>query len=134
MFRFSEDSILNEVASILQEWTEVWHELYLQRDHGKFSQLKKLMEQLLDLRKQYTLGQLSYTQKQDLRMKIVDKIHLGSKLLELDLVARESDGQSVNTKTTSAVHIYDRVRYELLNTQWARKIKKVQAKKTREIK
>ena len=67
------------------------------------------MEQLLDLRKQYTLGQLSYTQKQDLRMKIVDKIHLGSKLLELDLVARESDGQSVNTKTTSAVHIYDRV-------------------------
>ena len=43
-------------------------------------------------------------------MKIVDKIHLGSKLLELDLVARESDGQSVNTKTTSAVHIYDRVR------------------------
>ena len=56
VFRFSEDSILNEVASILQEWTEVWHELYLQRDHGKFSQLKKLMEQLLDLRKQYTLG------------------------------------------------------------------------------
>ena len=74
------------------------------------------MEQLLDLRKQYTLGQLSYTQKQDLRMKIVDKIHLGSKLLELDLVARESDGQSVNTKTTSAVHIYDRVRYELLHS------------------
>ena len=101
---------MSEVTDVLQEWTEVWHELYLLRDHGKFTQLKKLMEQLSDLRRQYTLSHLTYQQKQELRLKIVDKIHLGTKLLDLDLVAREIDGQGVDTKMTSAVHVYNRVR------------------------
>ena len=68
------------------------------------------MEQLSDLRRQYTLSHLTYQQKQELRLKIVDKIHLGTKLLDLDLVAREIDGQGVDTKMTSAVHVYNRVR------------------------
>ena len=109
-FRSSDDTTMSEVADVLQEWTEVWHELYLLRDHGKFTQLKKLMEQLSDLRRQYTLSHLTFQQKQELRLKIVDKIHLGTKLLDLDLVAREIDGQGVDTKMTSAVHVYNRVK------------------------
>ena len=69
------------------------------------------MEQLSELRRQYTLGHLTYQQKQELRMKIVDKIHLGTKLLDLDLVAREANGQGVDTKNNSAVHVYDRVSF-----------------------
>ena len=32
-----------EAADVLREWSEVWHDLYLQRDQGKFNQLKNLL-------------------------------------------------------------------------------------------
>lgn len=98
-----------EAANVLREWTEIWHELYLLRDQSKFNQLKKLMEQLLDLRRQLVSGHLTSQQKGELRMKMVDKINLGTRLLDMDIVAREPDGQAVDAKRCSAVHIFNRV-------------------------
>ena len=132
-FRSSDDNTLSEVTDVLQEWTEVWHELYLLRDHGKFTQLKKLMEQLSDLRRQYTLSHLTYQQKQELRLKIVDKIHLGTKLLDLDLVAREIDGQGVDTKMTSAVHVYNRVRKKTMIVTFFVKMKQYKVRKSKKF-
>lgn len=98
-----------EAAQVLREWTELWHELYLLRDHAKFNQLKKLMEQLLELRRQLLSVHLTGQQKAELRLRIVDKINLGTRLLDLDIVAREPDGNAVDTRRSSAVHIFNRV-------------------------
>ena len=105
-----EDAISLEATEVIREWTEFWHELFLLRDHEKFNQLKKLMEQLLDLRKQLISGHLTAQQKTDLRMKIVNKIQLGTRLLDLDIVPRELDGHAVDPRTSSPVHIFNRVR------------------------
>ena len=69
------------------------------------------MEQLLDLRHQLVSGHLTCQQKADLRMKIVDKINLGIRLLDLDIVPREIDGYAVNPRRSSAVHLFNRVSF-----------------------
>ena len=104
-----EDLISLEAAEVLREWTEIWHDLYLLRDQGKFNQLKKLMEQLLELRRQIISGHLTFQQRSELRMKIVDKINLGTRLLDVDIVAREPDGIAVDPKRSSIVHVFNRV-------------------------
>lgn len=103
-----EDLMSLEAAEVLREWTELWHELFLYGDETKFNQLKKLMEQLLELRRQLISGHLTSQQRGELQSKIVDKINLGTRLCDLDIVAREVDGQAVNTRKTSAVHVFNR--------------------------
>jgi hypothetical protein len=71
--------------------------------------LQKLMEQLLELRRQLISGHMTCHQKDELKLKMVDKINLGTRLLDLDIVAREPDGLAVDTKRSSAVHIFNRV-------------------------
>ena len=105
----NEDLMSLEAAEVLREWTELWHELFLYGDETKFNQLKKLMEQLLELRRQLISGHLTSQQRAELQLKIVDKINLGTRLCDLDIVAREPDGQAVSTKKSSAVHIFNRV-------------------------
>ena len=72
-------------------------------------ELQKLMEQLLELRRQIISGHMTCHQKDELKLKMVDKINLGTRLLDLDIVAREPDGLAVDTKRSSAVHIFNRV-------------------------
>jgi hypothetical protein len=105
-----EDPVSLEAADVLREWSEIWRDLYVMRDHSKFGQLKKLMEQLLELRRQLVTGHLTSQQKAELKMKISDKINMGTRLLDLDIIAREPDGQAVNALKSSAVHIFNRVR------------------------
>lgn len=105
-----EDAMGLEAATVLREWTEIWHELYLMRDQSKFNQLKRLMEQLLDLRRQLVSGHLTSQQRAELRLRMVDKINLGTRLLDMDIVAREPDGNAVDIKRSSAVHLFNRVR------------------------
>ena len=104
-----EDVMSLEAADVLREWTEIWHQLYISQDQSKFHQLKKLMEQLLELRRQLISGHMTCRQKAELKLKMVDKINLGTRLLDLDIVAREPDGIAVDTKRSSAVHIFNRV-------------------------
>ena len=87
--------------------------------------LQKLMEQLLELRRQLISGHMTCHQKDELKLKMVDKINLGTRLLDLDIVAREPDGLAVDTKRSSAVHIFNRVNplwfihyFCILHTVW----------------
>ena len=76
--------------------------------------LQKLMEQLLELRRHLISGHMTCHQKDELKLKMVDKINLGTRLLDLDIVAREPDGLAVDTKRSSAVHIFNRVNFLVL--------------------
>ena len=77
-------------------------------------ELQKLMEQLLELRRHLISGHMTCHQKDELKLKMVDKINLGTRLLDLDIVAREPDGLAVDTKRSSAVHIFNRVNFLVL--------------------
>ncbi len=104
------DLVVQEAADVLREWSEVWKSLYVMRDTTKFNQLKKLMDQLAELRRTLAAGHMSSHQRSEVRMKIVDKINLGTRLLDLDMIPREADGNPTDPKTASAVHVFDMVK------------------------
>ena len=42
-----EDVMSLEAADVLREWTEIWHQLYIDQDQSKFNQLKVLSSNFL---------------------------------------------------------------------------------------
>ena len=69
----------DEICSVLLEWDEILHRLFVRRDDTKFAQLEKLMEHLIDLRTQLLSGLLTSHQLKELKLKIASKINFGNK-------------------------------------------------------
>ena len=106
----TDDPVASEVCSVLLEWNEILQRLYVYRDDTKFAQMQKLMEHLIDLRSQLLSKLLTQQQIKDLKMNITNKINFGNKMLDLDLIPREEDGEAVNTSRHGVVHIFNSVR------------------------
>ena len=77
--------------------------------------MQKLMEHLIDLRSQLLSGLLTQQQVRELKMNITNKINFGNKMLDLDLIPREEDGEAVNTAKHGSVHIFNSVSFPF---QW----------------
>jgi hypothetical protein len=105
----ADDPVASEVCSVLLEWNEMIRQLYIYRDDTKFAQMQKLMEHLIDLRSQLLSGLLTQQQVRELKMNITNKINFGNKMLDLDLIPREEDGEAVNTAKHGSVHIFNSV-------------------------
>ena len=104
-----DDPVASEVCSVLLEWNEMIRQLYVYRDDTKFAQMQKLMEHLIDLRSQLLSGLLTQQQIRELKMNITNKINFGNRMLDLDLIPREENGEAVNTSKHGAVHIFNSV-------------------------
>ena len=85
-------------------------QLYIYRDETKFAQMQKLMEHLIDLRSQLLSGLLTQQQVYELKLNIANKISFGNRMLDLDLIPREENGEAVTTSNHGAVHIFNSVR------------------------
>ena len=96
---------------MLLEWNEMIRQLYIYRDETKFAQMQKLMEHLIDLRSQLLSGLLTQQQIRELKMNITNKINFGNRMLDLDLIPREEDGEAVNTLRHGVVHIFNSVSF-----------------------
>ena len=96
---------------MLLEWNEMIRQLYIYRDETKFAQMQKLMEHLIDLRSQLLSGLLTQQQIRELKMNITNKINFGNRMLDLDLIPREEDGEAVNTSRHGVVHIFNSVSF-----------------------
>ena len=70
------------------------------------------MEHLIDLRSQLLSGLLTQQQVRELKTNITNKINFGNRMLDLDLIPREKDGDAVNTAKHGAVHIFNSVSIE----------------------
>ena len=106
----TDDPVAAEVCSVLLEWNEMIRQLYIYRDETKFAQMQKLMEHLIDLRSQLLSGLLTQQQVYELKLNIANKISFGNRMLDLDLIPREENGEAVSTSNHGAVHIFTSVR------------------------
>ena len=106
----TDDPVASEVCSVLLEWNEMIRQLYIYRDETKFAQMQKLMEHLIDLRSQLLSGLLTQQQVYELKLNIANKISFGNRMLDLDLIPREENGEAVTTSNHGAVHIFNSVR------------------------
>ena len=107
----ADDPVASEVCSVLLEWNEMIRQLFVYRDETKFAQMQKLMEHLIDLRSQLLSGLLTQQQIRELKMNITNKINFGNRMLDLDLIPREEDGEAVNTSRHGVVHIFNSVSF-----------------------
>ena len=75
--------------------------------------MQKLMEHLIDLRSQLLSGMLTQQQIRELKINITNKISFGNKMLDLDLIPREQNGEAVDTLKHGVVHIFNSVSFQI---------------------
>ncbi|XP_066284414.1 dedicator of cytokinesis protein 3-like isoform X2 [Branchiostoma lanceolatum] len=100
-----ENPTVLEVTSVLREWGQMWKRLYVERHSQLFHTVKKLMLELIQMRRQLMSGTLTQDQIRELKLRITSKIDWGNRKLGLDLVPR-IDGEVVDVDRTSAVQLY----------------------------
>ncbi|XP_045606392.1 dedicator of cytokinesis protein 3 isoform X3 [Procambarus clarkii] len=105
-----EDPVVQEAASVLREWGQIWKNLYvlLGTTHGDqelWDAVRKAMMDVADWRKQLITGTLTSDQIAQLKLKITRKIDWGNRKLGLDLVPRV-DGEMVDPDAVSVVELH----------------------------
>ncbi|KAK4293650.1 hypothetical protein Pmani_033668 [Petrolisthes manimaculis] len=105
-----EDPVVQEAASVLREWSQIWRNLYVQlgTPHGDqelWDAVRKAMMDVADWRKQLITGTLTSDQIAQLKLKITRKIDWGNRKLGLDLVPRV-DGEMVDPDAVSVVELH----------------------------
>lgn len=100
-----EDPVLREVTQVLREWGLIWKNLFVDREHYKFTTVRKVMRELLEWRRQLLTGTLTQDQTREIKLKITNKIDWGNRKLGLDLVPR-MDSHMVDPAGMSAVELH----------------------------
>lgn len=73
----------------------------------KFHTTKKLIFEMISSYQSYTSGILTSDEIRNLRAVIIDKIDIGNKLLDLDLIVRSKDGSRVNPGDISVIEYFE---------------------------
>ncbi|CAJ0926411.1 unnamed protein product [Ranitomeya imitator] len=130
----SELPLVQELTITLREWAVLWHSLYVvsfgltvpptyiglpfynlvaiflrpmqQNLREQFLQIQDLMTQIMDWRSQIMSGTLPKDDLAELRKKVTAKIDYGNRLLGLDLVVRDENGNILDPDETSVIALF----------------------------
>eukprot|EP00795_Rhopilema_esculentum_P012407 gene12407-3070_t len=100
--------IVEEVTSVLREWGMIWKELFVKQETELFQDIRQLMMELMNWRRQIISGTLTADQVQQLKRDIANKIDYGNRKLGLDLVVRDNAGNIINLEETGVIELYKR--------------------------
>jgi len=100
--------IVEEVTSVLREWGLIWKELFVKQETELFQDIRQLMMELMNWRRQIISKTLTADQVQQLKRQIAYKIDYGNKKLGLDLVVRDDTGDVINLDETGVIDLYKR--------------------------
>ncbi|KAM4676971.1 dedicator of cytokinesis protein 5 [Discoglossus pictus] len=102
----SELPLVQELTATLREWGALWHSLFLHNERTVFSQVQDMMSQLMEWRSQILSGTLPKDELAELRKKVTAKIDYGNRILGLDLVVRDENGNILDPDETSIITLY----------------------------
>uniref|UniRef100_A0A8C4M8Q9 Dedicator of cytokinesis 5 n=1 Tax=Equus asinus asinus TaxID=83772 RepID=A0A8C4M8Q9_EQUAS len=94
--------LVQELTSTLREWVVIWHKLYV----TLFRQLQKMTYSLIEWRSQILSGTLPKDELAELKKKVTAKIDHGNRMLGLDLVVRDDNGNILDPDETSTVALF----------------------------
>uniref|UniRef100_A0A3Q1IG54 Dedicator of cytokinesis 2 n=1 Tax=Anabas testudineus TaxID=64144 RepID=A0A3Q1IG54_ANATE len=97
----AEMPLVKEVTTTLREWGSIWKQLFT---HVK--QVQRLMWELMEWRSQLLSGTLPSDEFKELKQKVTSKIDYGNKILELDLVVRDEDGNILDPERTNVISLF----------------------------
>uniref|UniRef100_A0A8C7XUG5 Dedicator of cytokinesis 2 n=1 Tax=Oryzias sinensis TaxID=183150 RepID=A0A8C7XUG5_9TELE len=116
----AEMPLVKEVTTTLREWGTIWKQLFVQ--------VERLMWELMEWRSQLLSGTLPSDEFKELKQKVTSKIDYGNKILELDLVVRDEDGNILDPERANVISLFraheeatvkinDRIKEEQSNVQ-----------------
>uniref|UniRef100_A0A671KFV4 Dedicator of cytokinesis protein 2-like n=1 Tax=Sinocyclocheilus anshuiensis TaxID=1608454 RepID=A0A671KFV4_9TELE len=102
----AEMPLVKEVTTTLREWGSIWKQLYVSSKKERFSQVQRLMWDLMEWRSQLLSGTLPSDEFKELKQKVTSKIDYGNKILELDVVVRDTDGNILDPERASVISLF----------------------------
>uniref|UniRef100_A0A3Q3AKM7 Dedicator of cytokinesis 2 n=1 Tax=Kryptolebias marmoratus TaxID=37003 RepID=A0A3Q3AKM7_KRYMA len=102
----AEMPLVKEVTTTLREWGSIWKQLFVANKQVRVKQVQRLMWELMEWRSQLLSGTLPSDEFKELKQKVTSKIDYGNKILELDLVVRDEDGNILDPEKTSVINLF----------------------------
>ncbi|XP_035376244.1 dedicator of cytokinesis protein 2 [Electrophorus electricus] len=102
----AEMPLVKEVTTTLREWGSIWKQLFVANKKERFSQVQRLMWDLIEWRSQLLSGTLPGDEFKELKQKVTSKIDYGNKILELDLVVRDGNGNILDPDNASVISLF----------------------------
>uniref|UniRef100_A0A4W3K9C8 Dedicator of cytokinesis 2 n=1 Tax=Callorhinchus milii TaxID=7868 RepID=A0A4W3K9C8_CALMI len=102
----AEMPLVKEVTSTLREWGIIWKQLYLTNKTDKFKAVHSMLFDLMEWRSQLLSGTLPKDELKELKHKVTSKIDYGNRILELDLVVRDENGNILDPDKTSVISLF----------------------------
>uniref|UniRef100_A0A4W5P5X0 Dedicator of cytokinesis 2 n=1 Tax=Hucho hucho TaxID=62062 RepID=A0A4W5P5X0_9TELE len=98
--------LVKEVTTTLREWGSIWKQLYVANKKNRVVQVQGLMCDLMEWRSQLLSGTLPSDEFKELKQKVTSKIDYGNKILELDLVVRDVNGNMLDPENASVISLF----------------------------
>uniref|UniRef100_A0AAR2JDJ7 Dedicator of cytokinesis 2 n=1 Tax=Pygocentrus nattereri TaxID=42514 RepID=A0AAR2JDJ7_PYGNA len=102
----AEMPLVKEVTTTLREWGSIWKQLFVVNKKVRFKQVQGLMWDLMEWRSQLLSGTLPGDEFKELKQKVTSKIDYGNKILELDLVVRDVNGNILDPDNASVISLF----------------------------
>ncbi|XP_051925750.1 dedicator of cytokinesis protein 2 isoform X1 [Hippocampus zosterae] len=102
----AEIPLVKEVTMTLREWGSIWKQLYVANKEAHVRQVQRLMWELMEWRSQLLSGTLPTDEFKELKQKVISKIDYGNKILELDQVVRDDDGNILDPEQASVISLF----------------------------
>uniref|UniRef100_K7FID4 Dedicator of cytokinesis 5 n=1 Tax=Pelodiscus sinensis TaxID=13735 RepID=K7FID4_PELSI len=102
----SELPLVQELTSTLREWAVIWHKLYVDNKVSQFRHLQQMIYSLIEWRSQFLSGTLPKDELAELKKKVTAKIDYGNRILGLDLVVRDDNGNILDPDETSTIALF----------------------------
>ncbi|XP_063050218.1 dedicator of cytokinesis protein 5, partial [Engraulis encrasicolus] len=95
-----------ELAATLREWAQIWQKLYVDNSSVMFRRVHQMALSLMEYRSQIVSGTLPKDDLEELRKKVTAKIDYGNRILGLDLVVRDENGNTLDPFSSSTVSLF----------------------------
>uniref|UniRef100_A0A8C9NYF6 Dedicator of cytokinesis 5 n=1 Tax=Serinus canaria TaxID=9135 RepID=A0A8C9NYF6_SERCA len=102
----SELPLGQELTATLREWAVIWHKLYVNNKTTQFRHVQQLTYSLIEWRSQILSGTLPKDELAELKKKVTAKIDYGNRILGLDLVVRDDNGNILDPDETSTISLF----------------------------
>ncbi|KAM6150034.1 dedicator of cytokinesis protein 5 [Erethizon dorsatum] len=98
--------LVQELTCTLREWAVIWRKLYVNNKVTLFRQLQQMTYSLIEWRSQILSGTLPKDELAELKKKVTAKIDHGNRMLGLDLVVRDDNGNILDPDETSTIALF----------------------------
>uniref|UniRef100_A0A7N8WLI4 Dedicator of cytokinesis 2 n=1 Tax=Mastacembelus armatus TaxID=205130 RepID=A0A7N8WLI4_9TELE len=102
----AEMPLVKEMTTTLREWGSIWKQLFVVKQTNKQKTVQRLMWDLMEWRSQLLSGTLPSDEFKELKQKVTSKIDYGNKILELDQVVRDENGNIMDPERASVISLF----------------------------